>query len=201
VSATSTRGAGCTGTTTLSCDLDFLSGNLVAQLTVITTVTASGTLTATASLESTPADVNAVDNSASVTTIVLAPPPPPTPPPPVSPVLKQLDSRALSGVPHGVDEWFAARFSTNERMRVSLTVTKYRSARKLALLKGSSIAGTKTVATRFTISGLATQGGGYSLRAVLKRSGLVRGALYVVHVTATDAAGKKAALNIKFRAT
>src|SRR5204863_8436678 len=35
VSATANRGPGCTGTTTLSCDLDALSGNLVATVTVV----------------------------------------------------------------------------------------------------------------------------------------------------------------------
>jgi hypothetical protein len=200
-SASSTRGPGCTGTTTLSCDLDFLSGNLVAQVTVITKVTASGTLTATASLTSTPADTNTGDNSATVTTIVAGPPPPPPPPPSPNPVLEQLGSRTLSGVRHGLNEWFSTRFSTNERMRVSMTVTKYRSTKKLALLKGSSIAGTSATTTRFTVSGTAARAGGYGLKAVLKRSGLVKGRLYVVHFTATDSHGKKTALNIRFRAT
>jgi hypothetical protein len=201
VSASSTRGPGCTGTTTLSCDLDFLSGNLVAQLTVMTQVTASGTLTATASLTSTPADTNTADNSASVTTIVAAPPPPPPPAPSASPVLKQLGSRTLSGVRHGANEWFTARFSTNERMRVRMTVTRHPSTRTLALLKGSSLAGTRAATTRLTVSGLAGGAGGYGLKAVLERGRLVRGALYVVHLTATDSAGKRAALNIRFRAT
>ena len=199
VSSSSTRGPGCTGTTTLSCDLDFLSGNLVAQVTVITKVTASGTLTASASLTSTPADTNTGDNSATVTTLVAAPPPPP--PPPANPILKQFGSRKLSGVRHGQNEWFSTRFSTNERMRVSMAVTKYRSSKKLALLKGSSIAGTSATTTRFTVTGLAGTSGGYSLKAVLKRSGLAKGQLYVVRLTATDLGGKKTALNIRFRAT
>ena len=202
-SFSSTRGPGCTGTTTLSCDLDFLSGNLVAQVTVITKVMASGTLTATASLTSTPADTSTADNSATVTTIVAAPPPPPPPPPPTpaNPVLKQLGSRTLSGVRHGSSEWLTTRFSTNERVRVSMTVTKYRSTRKLALLGGSSIAGTSATTARLTVSGLAARAGGYGLKAVLKRTGLVKGQLYVVHLTATDSGGKKTALNIRFRAT
>jgi hypothetical protein len=164
-------------------------------------VTASGTLTATASLTSTPADTNTADNSATVTTSVAAPPPTPPPPPPVNPVLKQLGSRTLSGVRHGQNEWFTTRFSTNERMRVSLSVTSYRSTKKLALLKGSSIAGTSATTTRLTVGGLAARAGGYGLKAVLKRSGLASGRLYVVHLTGTDAHGTKTALNIRFRAT
>jgi hypothetical protein len=202
VSAAANRGPGCTGTTTLSCDLDFLSGNLVAQLTIVTRVAASGTLTATASLTSTPADTNPANNSASVTTIVgpLTPPPPP-PSQPTNPVLKQLGLRPLSGLQRGLIEWFATRFSTNERMRVSMTVTKYGSTRKLVLLKGSSLAGAGTTGTRLILVGVARAKGGYSLKAVLKRSGLVKGRQYVVHLTATDGNGKKTALNIKFRAT
>jgi hypothetical protein len=166
---------------------------------VITRVTASGTLTATASLTSTPADTNTGDNSATATTIVAPPPPPP--PPPANPILKQLGSRTLSGVRHGQNEWFSTRFSTNERMRLTMTVTKYRGTKKLALLKGSSIAGTSATTTRFTVTGLAGGSGGYSLKAVLKRSGLATGRLYVVHLIATDSRGKNTALNIRFRAT
>jgi hypothetical protein len=116
-------------------------------------------------------------------------------------VLKQLGSRTLSGVRDGQNEWFRTRFSTNERMRLSMTVTKYRSTKKLALLKGSSIAGTSATTTRFTVSGLATGAGGYSLKAVLQRSGLAKRQLYVVHLTATDSDGKKTTLNIRFTAT
>ena len=72
---------------------------------------------------------------------------------------------------------------------------------RLALLKGSSIAGTSATTTRFTVSGLAARAGGYGLKAVLKRSGLANGRLYVAHLIATDSHGKKAALNIRFRAT
>jgi hypothetical protein len=82
-----------------------------------------------------------------------------------------------------------------------MSVTKYRSTKKLALLKGSSIAGTSATTTRFTVSGLAARAGGYGLKAVLKRSGLAKGQLYVVHLAATDAHGKKTALNIRIRAT
>ena len=107
----------------------------------------------------------------------------------------------LSGVRRGPNEWFATRFSTNERMRLSMTVTRYSSTRKLALLAGTALAGTTTTTTRFTLSGVARGAGGYGLKAVVKRSGLVKGRLYVVHLTATDANGKKTALNIRFRAT
>jgi hypothetical protein len=80
-------------------------------------------------------------------------------------------------------------------------VTRYRSTNKLALLKGSSLAGTTTTTTRFTVTGLAVGAGGYGLKAVLKRSGLTKGQVCVVHLIATDARGKKTALDIRFRAT
>jgi hypothetical protein len=86
-------------------------------------------------------------------------------------------------------------------MRVTMTVTRYGSTKKLALLKGSGLAGATTTTTRLTVSGLARGPGGYGLKAVLQRSVLVKGRLYVVHLTATDASGKKTALNIRFRAT
>jgi len=53
---------------------------------------------------------------------------------------------------------------------------------------------------RLAVTGLAGRAGSYGLRAVLDRKGLIRGQLYVVHLTATDSRGKKTALNIRFRA-
>ena len=65
--ATADRGNGCTGTTTLTCDLNYLNGTLVATVRVVTQVAQAGTLVATASLTTTPGDTNTANNTATST--------------------------------------------------------------------------------------------------------------------------------------
>ena len=115
-------------------------------------------------------------------------------------MLKQVGSRTLSGVRHGANEWVTSRFSTNERMRLVLTVTKNRSTKRLALLKGSILAGTVSKATRLAVTGVASGAGSFGLRAILTRSGLTKGQIYLLHLAATDARGKTTSLAIRFRA-
>jgi uncharacterized repeat protein (TIGR01451 family) len=205
LSASADRGPGCTGTTTVTCNLDFLSGSLVATVTIVTRVTATGSLVATGSLTTTPGDVNIANNSASVTVVVAVPPPPPPPPTPAPPLalpkLKLLGTRTLlAAVRHRTTESVAARFSTNQRLRLSLDVTRLGSPSKLTLLKTSRLAGTVAGSGRATLTATAPRAGAYALSTILTRTRLSKGATYVIHLTATNALGKKATLAIRFRA-
>ena len=64
------RGPGCTGTATLACDLDFLSGDLVATVRISAVVREAGTLTLTAVSSAQPGDMQPANDTASVVTLV-----------------------------------------------------------------------------------------------------------------------------------
>ena len=67
VSMSADRGSGCTGTTKITCNLDWISGSLAAHVTITAHVPAGVQLTATASVSETEPDPNLKNNSASVT--------------------------------------------------------------------------------------------------------------------------------------
>jgi hypothetical protein len=64
------RGAGCTGTTVLTCQLDFLNGGLVAHLRIDVQAQVAGSLVATVALAAHQPDVNPANNTATATTLV-----------------------------------------------------------------------------------------------------------------------------------
>jgi uncharacterized repeat protein (TIGR01451 family) len=70
VSMKANRGPGCTGTTILSCNLDFLSGQLVGEVEIVVRVTQPGTLVNTATVTAAQADPDRSNNNASVTVTV-----------------------------------------------------------------------------------------------------------------------------------
>lgn len=82
VSATASRGNGCTGAT---CAIGTLAAGASAAVTLVYKLGQAGSLTVTASVQS-DFDTNTSNNSASATTVVLEPDqPPPPPPPPAQP--------------------------------------------------------------------------------------------------------------------
>jgi hypothetical protein len=185
------RGKGCTGSTTLTCDLDFLSGTLVATVTITTTVEASGTLTASASLVAQPSDPNLANNSASVTTTVAEP----------NPVLGLTGKTGtLHGVRGKTAEHVGAGFSTNEAVHLRMIVTRSGRSRTLTLLPGTQLDGTTLTSRRAAITADVPAAGDYSLQVKVFRAKLVKGKLYVIHLTATNSAGASTSLTIMFRA-
>jgi hypothetical protein len=211
VGSTSTdRGSGCVpGPTsgTLSCDLDYLAGSpTVGNVLVLATLPNAGPAVLTASAAADQPEANVANNTASVTVQVGSPPAPlpPVPPAPYpgppAPVLRQLNARTLSGIRHRTSETVDGRFTTNEALHLRMTVTRLRSTRRLELLKGSRLAGVTTRATTATAVRFAAHGGSYSFHAILRRSGLTRGATYVLRIGATNTAGKSTVLSVRFRA-
>ncbi|MGZ4314305.1 MAG: DUF11 domain-containing protein [Gaiellaceae bacterium] len=67
VSMSADRGSGCTGTTKVTCNLDWISGSLAAHVTITARVPTGTQLTATGSVSETESDPNLTNNSASVT--------------------------------------------------------------------------------------------------------------------------------------
>jgi hypothetical protein len=91
VSARTNRGSGCTGTTTLTCDLDFLSGELVGEVEIVVRVTRPGTLVNTATVAAAERDPDASNNTASATVSV------PAQEPSVPAALKGVTKRGSAG--------------------------------------------------------------------------------------------------------
>lgn len=203
VTATSTdRGPGCQPTTGgLDCNLDYLSGSPTEDNVLVTpTFPNAGSQTVTASVKADQTDVVQTNNPATATVQVGNPPPPSVVPPPLkAPVLKQMSTRTLTGVVRGTTETVTARFSANEPLRLRLTVTKRHQTRHVLLRKGSYIAGLTSKAPAYTLTRSIARGGAYSVRALLERSGLTRGATYVIHLAATKANGTTRTLTILFR--
>jgi len=206
VASSTDRGPGCAVSgSTLDCNLDYLAGS-PAQGNVLVTLTfpSAGTQTLTASATADQTDVAPANNSASATVQVGSPPPPPPPPvlpPPLKPpVLKPLSTRTLAGVVRGPTETVTARFNANEPLRLRLTVTKLHQTRRVLLRKGSYLAGLTSKAPAYTLTHAVGRGGAYSIRALFTRSGLTKGAKYVIHMVATNANGTTRTLTMLFRA-
>ena len=197
-SATANRGSGCTGTTTLTCDLNYLNGTLVATVQVVTQVAQAGTLVATASLTTTPGDTNTANNTATstitITPVVVLPPPP-------NPVLKRIGTAPLVGVRHRTTETIDARFHANEALQLSATVTPLRSTKKVTMLAKSKLAaGAAATSSRTTLRGFDRAPGAYAVHLVFKRGALVHGHTYVIHLAAVNADGKRTTLTLRFKA-
>ena len=86
---------GCTGTTTITCDLDFLVGELVATVRVLAVVREPGTLTLTAASPAQPGDVQPANDTARLVTVV-------NPAAPLLPPANVATLRALGTTPASV---------------------------------------------------------------------------------------------------
>ncbi len=73
VSATPTQGPGCTGTTTVACDLGAIASGSTASVTIVATATAPGVVTNTASVTGNEPDPNPGNNTATEPTTVADP--------------------------------------------------------------------------------------------------------------------------------
>jgi hypothetical protein len=188
------RGSGCKGATLIDCFLDYIPNGDTTKVIFDVRANAAGaqTITATATDDR---DSNPADNMAALTVQVagaqvILPPP----------VLKRLGARTLLGVAKGRSESVAARFSANESLRLTMSVHRLGSTRRLMLLKGTRLAAATAASARLVLSATASQAGSYPLRVLVARSRLVKGATYVIAITAGNADGKTTTLRIRFRA-
>jgi hypothetical protein len=115
-------------------------------------------------------------------------------------VLKQVQARTLTGVRHGVSETVDGSFTTNEAMKLSITVTPFGSSRKLTLLKGSKLGSVKVTKSEAIIKASPGSAGQITFHVVVRQGTLVKGKAYVVHISATNARGRTATLTVRFRA-
>ena len=194
----SDRGAGCTGGATLTCDLDFLSGDLVASVRINAVVRAAGTLTMTAVSSSQPADAQPANDTANVVTVVATPAAVQTQAR-VAPVLRAVGTPARVTRARGAAT-VSVRFSVAGAARLEARLTPLRSARPLTLLAGTTLAGARLSRARPAAAANVTRAATYLFKARVGAAKLVRGRIYVVRLTAVGADGRRRVLTIRVRA-
>jgi uncharacterized repeat protein (TIGR01451 family) len=192
------RGPGCTGTTTLTCDLDFLAGDLVATVRIDAVVREPGTLNLTATSSSQPGDVQPANDVATVVVVVESPES-------RRPAAARHTLRVVGATPtvvarRGTTATMSIRFRVSGPARLQARITPLRSTRAIGLLPGTMLAGSRSTAIRPTASSTVVRGGTYDLRARVRAAGLIRGRPYLIRLTATYAAGGRRTLTIRVRA-
>ena len=193
------RGPGCTGTTTLTCDLDFLAGDLVATVQIQAVVREPGTLTLTATSSAQPADIKPANDTATVATLIGSPEPP-RPTADAPPTLRVVGTTRAVVTRAGATAHVSVRFWVSEPARLQARVTPLRSTRAFALLPGTTFARSRSTTTRPTATTTVSRRGAYVLRARLPTARLVHGRSYLVRLTAVYTGGQRRSLTIRVRA-
>jgi len=193
------RGPGCTGTTTLTCDLDFLTGDLVATVWIQAVVREPGTLTLTATSSAQPGDVDPANDTATVVTPIGSPEPL-LPTPKVSPTLRVVGTTPAVVTRTRATAHVSVRFWVSESARLQVRVTQLRSTRVIALLAGTTFAGSRSTTTRPAATATVSRPGAYVLRARVPAAGLVHGHSYLVRFAAVYAGGQRRSLTVRVRA-
>ena len=193
------RGPGCTGTTTLTCDLDFLAGDLVATVRIQTVVREPGTLTLTATSSALPTDIQPANDTATVVTLIGSPELS-RPPAPAPPTLRVVGTTPAVVAWRGSTADVSIRFWVSEPARLQARVTPLLSIRSLALLPGTTFAGSRSTTIRPAATTTVPRRGAYVLRARLKAARLIRGRSYLVRLTAVYTGGQRRALTIRVQA-
>ena len=104
---------------------------------------------------------------------------------------------AVSGT--GRTELVDGSFTTNEAIKLVLSVTRVGATGSLRLLKGSKLAGARATRSR-TREGVRRARGNVLLHVVVAGGLLVENRTYAVHIGATNARGRSTTLTVRFRA-
>jgi uncharacterized repeat protein (TIGR01451 family) len=201
VSTKVNRGPGCTGSSTLVCNLDFLAGDLVGVVEIVVRVTKAGTLVNMASVSAPEADPDPTNNKASL--IITAPPVVFTPPTPTlaAPRLTQSSgatAKALRASRAGSLSRITKLLRVDTKATVTLEVRDLRSGKLLTLQRGSRLAEMtlkrRATTARTRIAGART----FALKALLPTRQLRRGSHFQLELIATGVNGKTTQLKLGF---
>ena len=198
--SSSDRGPGCTAAApaTLACELDFLSGDLVATVRIHAVVRAVGALLFSATSSAQPADGQPANDVAGVSTSVAGPVPAAAPDRP--PALRAAGVAPARVTRQGRIAIVSARFFVDDAARLEARLTPLRTARPLNLLPLTTLAGTRSAKLLPVATARVGRAGAYAFIARVPTGQLVRGRTYAVRVSAVDAAGQRRALMIRVRA-
>lgn len=156
-------------------------------------------MTMTAISSALPADVQSANDTATVVTLVGSPEPrqPPTDAPPT---LRVVSTTPAVVARHRATAGVSIRFWVSEAAQLQARVTPLRSNRAIALLSGTTFAGSRSTTIRPAATTTVSSRGTYVLRVRLQAARLIRGRSYLVRLTAVDASGQRRALTIRVRA-
>jgi hypothetical protein len=93
----------------------------------------------------------------------------------------------------------AIRFRVSEPARIDARLTPLASPRALPLLAGTTLAGRRSSRTRAVATTAVARAGTYGMHVRVRAHSLVRGRLYLLRLTATDAGGGRRTLSIRVR--
>ncbi len=184
VSSHTDRGPGCAGTTTLTCDLDFLAGDLIATVRIQAVVREAGTLTLTATSSAQPADVWP-GNDLATSVLVVASPSPRQAAPAAQPSLQVVGATRAVLARHGATATLSTRFRVSGAARLEARVTPLRSTRAIALLPGTVLAGARSTALRPIATTHGHARGYVRPPGAAAAAKLIRGRSYLIRLTAT----------------
>ena len=194
----SDRGPGCTGTTALTCDLDFLAGDLVATVRISGVVREAGTLAFAAVSSAQPADPQPANDTALVSTVV-GPRAAVGSPALVRPTLRAVGTPTRPTRVRGVAT-VSVRFSVGSSARLEGRLTTRTSTRPITLLAGSSLAGVRSTKAQPAAAARVSRAGTYVFRAKVGAARLIRGRTYLARLTVVDAEGRRRTLSIRVKA-
>ena len=198
VSTRSDRGTGrCDGTTTLTCNLDYINGAAKGTITIVTRATQAGTIVNTASVQEHQSDPSLSNNSATATTTVVAAAPPPPPPPtaghPGPPRLVRSGPGTLQASRSGRYAELSFRAFVDEPATLVARVAG------LGLVAGSRIGATGTEATVLSLKASVNVPRVVRVKLRFDAEKLARGKVYRATVQATDRDGQSSTLTVPFR--
>ena len=198
VSSQSDRGPGCIGTTALSCDLDFLAGDLVATVRIGAVVREPGTLAFAAVSSAQPADPQPANDTAVVSTVV-GPRAALGSPTIIRPTLRAVGTPTRPTRARGVAT-LSVRFSVGGSARLAGRLTTPTSTQPITLLAGSSLAGVRSTNARPTAAARVSRAGTYAFTARVGAAKLIRGRTYLARLTVVDTDGRRRTLTIRVKA-
>jgi len=189
------RGPGCTGTTLVVCDLDFLLGSQTAEVVIVAQITgaASGQLVNTATATSKESDRNIADNSASAAVTLLG-----------EEALALSIAQGFRPPTQAVlrnGHWVVTvRVHVNKGSTVRARV-RARATGNIVRMSVGSVLGRLPAALGERSSISRSVAGAANLRAVVRihANRVQRGKRYVLIFRATNAAGERAFIRVPFR--
>ena len=198
VSTRSDRGTGsCEGTTTLTCNVDYINGAAKGTITIVTRAAQAGTIVNTASVTEHQGDPDLKNNSASATTTVAAAPPPPPPPPTAS---HPGPPRLVRSGPATLQASRSGRYAElSFRAFVDEPATLVAKAGGRALVPGSRLGAVGLEASAAAVTATLDRAKVVRVKLRFDAAKLVKGKAYQATVQATDRDGQSSTLTVPFR--
>ncbi len=202
VSATTTRGPGCGAQgQVVTCNLDWISGSLVAEIELRVRLTAAGTVRTTSIVTSAGQDVRPADNTALWTTTVASPTaaplqPPTAPPSDIPRIVRKRGVTVVRPVVRGASARAMTTVWVDRAADVSATVTRFADSAPVALLAGSRLGATKLTGPAARLTTDLLHAGAVRIVLSVPAEALAAGRRLSVWVSAVGRNGKRSTVRL-----